>query len=99
MDETVDVVFGSRLCNAFRTVNVNIGVREVPARLLTECSSSLHCYSLSRVLTANKVVNNIGVTNALLNGLGVPQVIFLGGSMSLLLHGEGFRTRLGSIIQ
>lgn len=83
MDETVDVVFGSRLCNTFRTVNVNIGVREVPARLLTECSpnqSSLHCYSLSRVLTANKVVNNVGVTNALLNGLGVPQVIFLGGA-------------------
>lgn len=83
MDETVDVVFGSRLCNTFRTVNVNIGVREVPARLLTECSpnqSSLHCYSLSRVLTANKVVDNIGVTNALLNGLGVPQVIFLGGA-------------------
>ena len=80
MDETVDVVFGSRLCNAFRTVNVNVGVGEVPARLLTECSSSLHCYSLSRVLTANKVVNNIGVTNTLLNRLSVPQVIFLGGA-------------------
>lgn len=83
MDETVDVVFGSRLCNAFRTVNVNVGVGEVPARLLTECSRNkfpLDCHSLSRVLTANKVVNNIGVTNALLNGLGVPQVIFLGGA-------------------
>ena len=31
VNETVDVVFGGRLCNAFRTVDVNIGVGEVSA--------------------------------------------------------------------
>lgn len=31
MNETVDIVFGGRLCNAFCTVDMNIGVGEVPA--------------------------------------------------------------------
>lgn len=32
---------------------------------------------LSRVLATDKVVNNVGVTNALLDGLGVAQIVFL----------------------
>lgn len=33
--------------------------------------------SLGGILTTDKVVDNIGVTNALLDGLGVAQVVFL----------------------
>lgn len=34
-------------------------------------------YSLRRVLATDKVVDNIGVTNALLDRLGVTQIVFL----------------------
>lgn len=38
-----------------------------------------HLYSLGRVLATDKVVNDVGVTDALLDGLGVAQVVFLCG--------------------
>jgi len=31
VNETVDIIFGGRLCNAFSTIDVNIGVGEIPA--------------------------------------------------------------------
>lgn len=78
MDEAVDVVLGNSIGNALNTVNVDILVREVP-RIINNHTSmhSTHFYSLGRILTTDKVVNDIGVTNALLDGLGVAQIVFL----------------------
>lgn len=78
MDETVDIVLSGSLCNAFRAVDVDIGVGKIPAHLLTKLKrGSPYAHSLCRVVAANKVVYDIGMTNALLDRLGVSQVIFL----------------------
>lgn len=37
----------------------------------------IRSHLLSRVLATDKVVNNIRVTNTLLDGLGVAQIVFL----------------------
>lgn len=61
MDEAVHVVLGDSLSDPLGTVDVNIHIREI----------------LRGVLATNKVVHDIGVTDALLDGLAVPQVVFL----------------------
>lgn len=61
MDESVNIVLGHSIGDAFGTVNVHVCVGEV----------------LRRVLAAGQIVDDIGVTDALLDGLGVAQVVFL----------------------
>lgn len=78
MNETVNVVLGNSVGDALDTIDVDILVGEVPGRVSGyPASRSTKPSSLGGVLTADKVVDNIGVTHALLNGLGVAQVVFL----------------------
>lgn len=78
MDESVDIVLGDGLGDALGTVNVDVGVGEIS--MLVNGQSTVvqyHSHSLSGVLATDKVVDDIGVTDALFNRLGVAQVVFL----------------------
>lgn len=78
VDEAVDIVLGNSVGNTFDTVDVDILVGEVPAIVRNHVFMYItHFNSLGGILATDKVVDNIGVTNALLNGLGVAQVVFL----------------------
>lgn len=79
--EAVDIVFRSSLRNTLDTIDVDIGVGEVPVRPISKpfaCRDAAHfCHLLGGILTANKVVHDVRMANALLNRLGVAQVVFL----------------------
>ena len=79
MNEAVDVIFGSGLNDTLDTVDIDIVVREIPAQLLAviRAGQSFLVNSLSRILTANKVIDNVGMADTFLDRLGVPQVVFL----------------------
>lgn len=78
MDEAVDIVLGNSIGNTLDTVDVNVLVGEVPGIVRNHLFMYItHYNSLGGILATDKVVDNIGVTNALLNGLGVAQVVFL----------------------
>ena len=81
MDESIDVVFGDSLCNALGSINMDIHEGEVPVHRVRRepfCKyPSFLDFLLRRILATDKVVNNIGVTDALFNRLSVSQVVFL----------------------
>lgn len=78
VDEAVDIVLGNSIGNTLDTVDVDILVGEVPNIVRNHLFIyTTHFNSLGGILATDKVVDNIGVTNALLNGLGVAQVVFL----------------------
>jgi hypothetical protein len=78
VDEAVDIVLGNSIGNTLDTVDVDILVGEVPGVVRNHIFIYItHCNSLGGILATDKVVDNIGVTNALLDGLGVAQVVFL----------------------
>lgn len=78
MDEAVDIVLGNSIGNTFDTIDVDVLVGEVPGVVRNHLFRyTTHYNSLGGILATDKVVDNIGVTNALLNGLGVAQVVFL----------------------
>jgi hypothetical protein len=78
VDEAVDIVLGNSIGDTLDTVDVDILVGEVPGIVRNHLFMYITRYnSLGGILTTDKVVDNIGVTNALLNGLGVAQVVFL----------------------
>jgi hypothetical protein len=61
VDESVHIVLGNGLGDALSTINVDVSEGEV----------------LGRVLATSQVVDNVGVTDTLFDGLGVAQIIFL----------------------
>lgn len=78
MDEAVDIVLGNSIGNTLDTVDVDVLVGEVPGIVRNRLFIYItHYNSLGGILATDKVVDNIGVTNALFNGLGVAQVVFL----------------------
>lgn len=77
VDEAVDVVLGNSIGNTFDTVDVDVLVGEVPGVVRNHIFMRItHCNSLGGILATDKVVDDIGVTNALLDGLSVAQVVF-----------------------
>lgn len=83
VDESVNVVFGDCLSDTLCTVNVDVLVGEVPAQLAFIQNHSRGDV-LGRIVTADKVVNNVGMANALFNRLCVAKVVFLLWSASAL---------------
>lgn len=79
MDKSVNVVLGNSLDDTLNTVDVDIGVGEVPdhGQRTSPTFDILLLHSLGGVLTAHKVVDNIGVTDAFFDRLSVAQVVFL----------------------
>lgn len=84
MDETVHVVLGNSFGDALSTVHVHINVGEVPGfhpsvfmRIGDHIQPNALHNSLGRVLATNEVVHNIRVTDALLDGLRVAEIVFL----------------------
>jgi hypothetical protein len=78
VDEAVDVVLGNSIGNTFDTVDVDVLVGEVPGVVRNHIFMRItHGNSLGGILATDKVVDDIGVTNALLDGLSVAQVVFL----------------------
>lgn len=51
----------------------------------------IHLHSLGRVLATNQVVDNVGVTDTLFDGLGVAQIVFLWES-DIVRHSSIFET-------
>jgi hypothetical protein len=93
VDEAVHVVLGDSLGDALSTVNVHVGVGEVP-RLPVNCLLQLPVYcklhALGRVLATSQVVDDIGVTDTLLDRLGVAEVVFLWTSQTTCVFGPSF---------
>lgn len=56
MDKSVNIVFGDSLGDALSSINMNVGIGEV----------------FRGILTTNKVVDNIGVTDTFLDRLSIP---------------------------
>jgi hypothetical protein len=78
VNEAVDIVLGDSIGNTFDTIDVDVLVGEVPGVVRDHLFMCItHCNSLGGILATDKVVDNIGVTNALLDGLSVAQVVFL----------------------
>jgi hypothetical protein len=63
---------------------VDIRVGEVPAHISISCRP-IDCFhhELGRVLTADKVVDHVGVTDALFDRLGVAKIVFLRGLVDM----------------
>jgi hypothetical protein len=77
MDEPVNIVFGNRLGNSLCSVNMNILVREIPARTLAETSYCRGAHRLCGILAPDEIVHDVGVTDTFFNRLGVSEIIFL----------------------
>lgn len=83
MDESVDVVLRDSLRNSLRTVDMDILVREIPATVQTLFHRTCKIGNLlGRIVAADEVIDNIGVTDAFFNRLSVAKVIFLTPSVS-----------------
>lgn len=93
MDEAVHVVLGDSLGDALSTVNVHVGIGEVPrlpGQLLFQLPIHGKLHALGRVLATSQVVDDIGVTDTLLDRLGVAEVVFLWTSQTTCVHCPGF---------
>jgi hypothetical protein len=77
MDEPVNIVFGNRLGNSLCSVNMNILVREIPARTLAGTSYYRGAHRLCGILAPDEIVHDVGVTDTFFNRLGVSEIIFL----------------------
>lgn len=77
MDEPVDIVLGDGLGDALGALDMHIGEGEVPGRSARPYLYPPPCNSLGRIVPANQVVHDIRMPDALLDRLGVAQVVFL----------------------
>lgn len=84
MDEAVDIVLGDSFGDALSTLDVDVLEREVPETQVNTCPSPsppllfpASPNSLGRIIATDQVVDDIRVSDALLDGLGVAQVELL----------------------
>lgn len=78
MDEAVDVVLGYGLGDALGAPDVHVVKREVPRRSSApDFPQFPQANSLRWVVPSDKVVDDVRMPDALLDGLGVPQIKFL----------------------
>ena len=78
MNEAVNIVFGNGFRYSFCAFNMNIFEIKVPRRYKQEqlVKSPEHAI-LCRVVSSNKIVNNIRMSNAFFEGSRIPKIIFL----------------------
>jgi hypothetical protein len=87
VDEAVNVVFGNRLGNPLAALDVHVGEREVPGPVSPAFPLVLtRSGSLGGIVAADKVIDDIGMPDALLDRLGVAQVVFLAPLSNRFLH-------------
>lgn len=82
MDEAVNIIFGDSFGDALSTLDMDVLEREVPGTQVNTRASPPQLFpvnpdSLGRVVATDQVVDDIGVSDALLDGLGVAQVELL----------------------
>lgn len=79
MDEPVNVILGDSLSNPHGTLDMHVLQGEVPRPVSyrPKGSNLPGLGSLGRVVAANQVVDDVRVPDALLNRLGVVEVVFL----------------------
>ena len=80
MNEAVNIVFGNGFCDSFGAFDMNIFKIKFPRKYqqeqLLQLKSSGHAI-LCRVVSSNKIVNDIRVSNAFFEGRRISEVIFL----------------------
>lgn len=79
MDKAIDIVLGNSLSYPLGSLDVDILEGVVPRRFLSYRSSNAPRFIdlLGGVVTADQVVDNIGVSNALFDRLSVVEVVLL----------------------
>ena len=78
MNKTVNIVFGNGFRYSFGAFDMNIFKIKIPRIYQQErlIKSSEHAI-LCRVVSSNKIVNDIRMSNAFFKGRCVPEVVFL----------------------
>lgn len=78
MNEAINIVFGNGFRYSFCAFDMNVFEIKVPRNYKQEqlVKSSEHAV-LCRVISSNKIVNDIRMSNAFFEGRRIPEIIFL----------------------
>lgn len=85
MNIAINVVLGHGFGNALGSFNVDVLEGEVPNQCQKATLGSAATGSLGGIIPSDQVVHNVGVTDALLDGCGIAEVVFLARSACMLL--------------